>query len=262
MALLDRSENASERRGAQGDLAAQSSLAVAESRLIMKFAVPVLCSNCGCDFKTLGYGELTFPPATCPQCGQTIHIIDPLTISVVAERLLYRSQAELENGDFTMPIICSAMAIETALTRLFLKWKEIEQFSATPISGAARAAWETEYRTGIGRGGFANSANFVSRYLTSKSFDSFAALIKAGLNIPESHLKTTYIHEELFNRRNRIMHWGYVGYEKQDAQRALDAAFAAIAVLRVMDKQKADAFDRESRAKLTVAIENLGKSHN
>src|ERR1700683_4260049 len=119
----------------------------------MKFAVPVSCSDCGCDFKARGYGGLTFSALTCPQCGNTIHLIDPLTISIVAERLLYRSEAELENGDFTMPIICSAMGIESALTRLFLKWEEVEHgFPATPASDADRAALETEYRNGVGKG--------------------------------------------------------------------------------------------------------------
>lgn len=220
----------------------------------MKFPVPVACSACGCDFKTLGYGELTFPPATCPTCGQTIHIIDPLTISIVAERLLYRSQAELENSDFTMPIICSAMAIETALTRLFLKWKEIEHgFPGTPTADTDREAWEKEYRTGVGRGGFAKSANFVSQYLTGNSFDGFvddflkkstpATLIKMGLTCPSSHLKGAYIQNELFNKRNRIMHWGEVDYEKADAQKAFGAALAAFAVLKVIDKKKADDLD-------------------
>jgi hypothetical protein len=85
----------------------------------MKFTVPISCSGCGCDFKALGYGESKFPPAACPKCGETIHILDPLTVSIVAEQLLYRSQFELENGDFTMPIIFSEMAVKTALTRVW-----------------------------------------------------------------------------------------------------------------------------------------------
>lgn len=211
----------------------------------MKFAIPVSCSACGCDFKALGYGELTFPPATCPKCGQAIHIIDPLTFSIVAERLLYRSQAELDGGDFTMTIILGAIAIETALMRLFLKWKEIEHgYPATATTDTDRASWEQEYRTGVGRGGFTKTANFVTKYLTGKSFDDFAnGLVKhiKKMTIPKSHLKTAYIHKELFNKRNYIMHRGKVDYEKQDAQKAANAAIAAMTVLRAIDKKKADA---------------------
>jgi hypothetical protein len=144
----------------------------------MKFTVPVSCSTCGCDFRTLGYGHLTFPPATCT-CGATIHVFDPLTISIVGERLLYRSQAELDSGDFTMPIICGAMAVETALTRVYLKWREIEHGYGT-ATDADRETWEGDYRTGTRRGGFANSANFVSEYLMGKPFDSFVN----DVNIP------------------------------------------------------------------------------
>jgi len=225
----------------------------------MKFTVPVACSGCGCDFKTLGYGELTFPPATCPKCGQTIHIIDPLAISIVSERLLYRSKAELESGDFTMPIICGAMAIESALTRLFLKWREIEHgFPATRTTDADRKGWEAEYRKGVGRGGFANSANFVSKYFTGKSFDAFvedftkrskaATRVKAGFPaVPKGQLTAAYIHKELFDKRNRIMHWGAVSFGKQEAEQAFGAALTAMAVLREIDKEKADELDRKLR---------------
>jgi hypothetical protein len=201
---------------------------------------------------------MTFPPATCPSCGETIYLFDPLTFSIVAERLLYRSKAEFEAGDFTMPIICSAMAIETALTRLFLKWREIANgFPATPTSHGDRAAWEKEYRNGVGRGGFANSANFLSKYLTGKSFDDFVddftkrskavVLIKAGFPaVPKSHLTAAHIHKELFKKRNLIMHWGEVNFKKADAQKAFDAGLVAMALLRVIDKEMAAALDRKA----------------
>jgi hypothetical protein len=225
----------------------------------MKFTVPVACGSCGRDFSTLGYGELTFPPATCPSCGQTIHIIDPLTFSVIAQRLLYRGDAELKNGDFTMPIICGAMAIESALTSLFLKWRQLEHgFPGNSTTDADRETWEKEYRDGTRPGGFPNSANFVSSYLTGKSFDGFAAdflrrsskaaIIGAGLPMYESQMKTDYINRELFYKRNRIMHWGEVKYEKSDAEKALAASGAAFALLTVMDKEKAAELDRKMRA--------------
>ena len=56
----------------------------------MKIPLPIKCSKCGCNFSALGYGELTFPPSICPDCGETIHILDPLTPSIAASRLLYR----------------------------------------------------------------------------------------------------------------------------------------------------------------------------
>ena len=221
----------------------------------MKFTVPVSCSACGRDFSALGYGKLTFPPATC-KCGAAIHVYDPLSISVVGERLLYRSQAELDSGDFTMPIICGAMAVESALTSVYVKWRELDHGYGT-ATDAVRKTWVRDYRTGTKPGGFAKSADFVSNYLTGKPFDSFvddlAARSGTSLAVPTIEMKTAHISAELFTRRNQIMHWGNVGYTKQDAQKAFEAAQTAFAVLRVMDKEKADAADRRMRAVLGAA---------
>jgi hypothetical protein len=155
-----------------------------------------------------------------------------------------------------MPIICGAMAVETALTRVYLRWREIEHGYGT-ATDADRETWEGDYRTATKRGGFANSANFVSEYLTGKPFDSFvddlAARSGKVLTVPAIEMKTAHINAELFKRRNRIMHWGNVEYTKQDAQKAFEAAQTAFAVLRVMDKEKADAADRRMRAELGAA---------
>lgn len=228
----------------------------------MKFPIPVPCQQCGTDFSALGYGELTFPPALCPNCGQTIHIIDPLTMSIVAVRLLFRGQAELDHGDFTMPIICAAMAIESALTSLFLKWKKIESGLPAPsITDAQREQWEKDYRDGVRPGGFPSSANFVCSHLTGKSYDDFVsdfvqrssatAIAGAGLPATESEMKADYIKRELFWRRNRVMHWGEVNHSKSDAETALTAGRTAFAALTLIDKHKADKLDKRIRASMT-----------
>jgi hypothetical protein len=61
----------------------------------------------------------------------------------------------------------------------------------------------------------------------------------------ESQMKRDYIHRELFYRRNRIMHWGEVKYEKADAVKALAAAGIAFALLTAMDKKKAAELNRK-----------------
>jgi len=148
------------------------------------------------------------------------------------------------------------MAVETALTRVYLKWREIEHGYGT-ATDADREAWEGDYFNGVRPGGFAKSANFVSGYLTGKSFDSYvddlAARSGTALAVPVIEMKTAHINAELFKRRHRIMHWGNVEYTKQDAQKAFEAAQSAFAVLRVMDKDKADAADRKMRTDLGAA---------
>jgi hypothetical protein len=61
---------------------------------------------------------------------------------------------------------------------------------------------------------------------------SKAAPIKAGFPQYESQLKASYVHQELFHRRSRIMHWGEVNYRQEDALLALNAAFSAFAFLK------------------------------
>src|SRR5579863_7987442 len=114
----------------------------------MKITVPVSCS-CGHKFLIAGYGGRDFPVSVCPKCGCPGWILDPLSISVVADRLLYRSKAEMEEGDYTLSIICSAVAVECALTQVFLKWRGIESLKSLGHLGteSERNAWEQEYRT-------------------------------------------------------------------------------------------------------------------
>lgn len=155
-----------------------------------------------------------------------------------------------------MPIICSAMAIEAALTCLFLKWKGIEHGYPATTTDADKESWEKEYFKGTG--GFTKSANFVTQYLTKLKYDDFVSeyvkrandcdLIRAGLaKLSESDMKASHIQSELFDRRNRVMHWGNVEYQKQDAENAHKAAHTALAVLSVIDKQKADELEGKLR---------------
>jgi hypothetical protein len=218
----------------------------------MKIPIPVVCPYCGCDFSSLGYGEKRIPPAHCPACGKTILILDPLSISVVADRLLFRSRSEVDSGDPTVSIICSAVAVEAALTQVFVKWKKMDHWVVKPTA-AQQNRWENEYRNGTRqdkskRSGFEKSADLVSHYLTGKMFDDFvgafvkkngtAALIGSGSPRQESELKASHVHKKLFHKRNRIMHWGEVNFEKDDALNAFTAACDAISILKLMDQER------------------------
>lgn len=226
----------------------------------MKIPVPVICSACGTEFSAFGVGEERIPPATCPKCGAQIHILDPLSVSVIADRLLYRSKHELDEGDYTLSIICSAIAVETAFTQVFIKWKSIEYLNETGNTASETEvdAWEDEYRKQT-RGSFERSANLVAQYLVGKTFDEFVtdflarsnvvALIKVGFPQYESQANLNHIYVELFRRRNRIMHWGRMDYQLDDAKIALQAGRTAFAILQVMDRERYEAMERAWRAK-------------
>jgi hypothetical protein len=227
----------------------------------MKFSVPVVCPSCNSEFAALGVAEERIPAAECPNCANVIHITDPLSLSIVAERLLYRSQNELDAGDYTFSIVSSAIAIEAALTQVFMKWKCIDYVRANgkQPTDKIKQTWEDEYRNET-RGSFKASAKFVSRFLCDKTFDQFvngllarvkpAATIKAGFPSNKSHLRSNHIYEELFVRRNRIMHRGQVDYRKADASVALEAARTAFTILKAMDKDRYEATERAWREKV------------
>jgi hypothetical protein len=228
----------------------------------MKFSIPITCSTCGTVLPVTGYGEKSFPAAFCPTCRAAIFCIDPLSISIVADRLLYRSRAEIDCNDPTVSIICSAIAVETALTQVSMKWKEIDRKIGKPTP-EQREELEKEYRNGTKRdkskrSEFEKSADLVSKYLTDKLFDDFvsgfvkkngtAALIGAESPRRENELKASYIYKKLFDKRNRIMHWGEVGFEKDDALSAFTAACDAISILKFMDQERCETMRRSFRA--------------
>lgn len=215
----------------------------------MRFIFPVACASCGCNFSALCYGENAIPRAECPQCGHQIQFFDHLTISILADRLLVRSQSEIDHGDFTVSIICSAIAVECALTQVFLRWKALDVLRSIgrQPTEAEENLHEQEYKNKT-MGGFEKPANFVSAFLIGRNYDEFvadfieksttAALIEAGFPQCESHAKSNHIQAKLFAKRNRIMHWGEVSYDQGDAVDGLTAATTTISVLKALDRRK------------------------
>lgn len=206
----------------------------------MKFEIENTC-DCGGRYVFSAYGDAEFGRATCSRCGKSMYAIDPLSVSITAERLLYRSLAELEDGDYSLSIVIAAMAVESYLTRLFLKLKGMETYAVTFKLPTAEeeAAWEKEYPRS---GGFTSPVGFVSQKLAGTTFDKFidgngpAKAIFLRLPNPLQVNPTQYFQDQLFKRRNRIVHWGYVNSIKDDAAECHRIAVAAVSILREMDK--------------------------
>jgi len=205
----------------------------------MKIPIERPC-ECGGTYAFSSDGDADFGPATCSRCGSTAHLIDPLSVSVTGERLLYRSEADLKNGEYSLSIVVGVMAVESFLTRLFLKLKGMENFAVTfePANSAQEAEWEKEFPKS---GGFPRPADFVSERLVGITFDEFVATNKRAStifsNIQDSAgvSPAQYFQDQLFNRRNRIAHWGYVNSSKAEAQLCHTVAVAAVSILREMD---------------------------
>ena len=208
----------------------------------MKFTIEKAC-DCGGRYVFSAYGDADFGAATCTDCEKSAYLMNPLSVSFTAERLLYRSKTELESGDYSLSIVIAVMAVESYLTRLFLKLKGMDSYATTFTlpSPTEEAEWEKEYPRS---GGFSSPIGFVSQRLVGTAFDKFvegnalASKIFSGLPNNSHASSTQYVQDELFSRRNRIAHWGYVNSNKADAELCHATAVAVVSILREMDRSK------------------------
>jgi hypothetical protein len=234
----------------------------------MKFKDERTCS-CGGRFLFSAYGEGEFSASTCSRCGRPGASVDSLSVSVTAERLIHRSKQELEGGDYTLSIIVAVMAVESYLTRLFMKLKGMANYAITfelPTE-SQETEWEKEYPRS---GGFQVPADFVSQKLAGTTFDKFveenAAIEKVFAGLPGSpHASPAqYVQEKLFKRRNRVVHWGYVNSGKAEAERCLEIAIVVVRSLEHMDKgtnwvELAQKMAEDAREQLAVNRQRLRK---
>jgi hypothetical protein len=205
----------------------------------MKIPIERAC-DCGGKYVFSAFGDADFKEATCSICGSAASLIDPLSVSITGERLLHRSNADLEGGDYSLSIVVGVMAVESFLTRLFLKLKGMESYAVTlkPPTSIQEADWEKEFPKS---GGFPSPVGFVCKRLVGTTFDEFvetnkrASAIFSGLPDSAGASPTEYFQDQLYKRRNRIAHWGYVNSSKSEAQLCHTVAVAVISILREMD---------------------------
>jgi hypothetical protein len=208
----------------------------------VKFTKEEKCT-CGGRFVFSVYGDADFGSRTCEACGKPGYLSDPLSVSVTAERLLFRSKSEVENGEYSLAIVIGVMAVESYLTRLFLKLKRMDSYESTfrLPSASEEAEWEKEYPRS---GGFSLPVGFVSQRVVGGTFDTFVAdntsatTIFSRLPNASNASPTRYFQDELFKRRNRIVHWGYVNSNRAEAELCLTLAIALVSILREMDRSR------------------------
>jgi hypothetical protein len=130
----------------------------------------------------------------------------------------------MDSGDFTLSIICSAVAVECFLTRAFLKWKGVENISKAGHlpTEAEESVWENEFpRTG----GFPKPADFVSKALVGMSFDDFVAKNPAAQNMMN----------------------GFPAAAGKSARDYFQATLAATGILKMMDHERYSDMERSWR---------------
>jgi hypothetical protein len=167
-------------------------------------------------------------------------MINPVGVSVIGDRLLKRSNTEFQDGDNSLSIILSAIAVETFLAQLFLKVNKMDAKVYGRATADQEQAWEEKYSK---FGGFPGKADGVSEATVGMTFDTFTTensiARKAMESFPDAGSSTKrYFYDQLFKRRNRIVHWGNMNSCLEEAQQGLSVAIAIIQILKQMDKMK------------------------
>src|SRR5258708_39475538 len=196
----------------------------------MKVPIPVTCPACGEKFPLEVTGSNLPTYSRCPKCAAQPYNMWPLG-NVVTKLLMERAKQEFANGDITLSILLSAIAVETEMAHLFFKWRAIDS-GKLPANQTAddKEQWENEWANirSIGKRLYE-----LSRFLTSKPFDEFARLkmsiLKPALGgyDPATSFKD-YFQEQFFDMRNDIAHSGKIDFEKTDGERSFSLSTAPI----------------------------------
>jgi hypothetical protein len=180
--------------------------------------------------------------AKCPDCGVTIPLIAPLG-NIATMLLMARAERELSHNDATVSTLLGAAAVEAEMAYLFFKWKGIDSGKLSNEQTAQdREQWEDEWANMRSIG---NRLEKLSLLLTRKPFDEFARLkiniLKQGLvgHNPAASIKD-FFQVEFFERRNDIVHYGEIDFEKPVGESCLLSANTLLNLLHAMDSTRYD----------------------
>lgn len=220
----------------------------------MKTTMPFLC-RCGESLKVEATGTALPQDIHCPKCGIAPWFIPPLR-NVVGLLALGRAHSELTNGDFTLTVILSAMAVECEMSRLFVKWNGIDQMRANQTgimpTQAEEDLWIDEWRS-FSR--IKRRLDEVSKLLTALDFNEFISQnsgLLSGISGKYPGLKSQtpkdFFQQELFNKRNNVVHHGEIDFKKADGEMCFLLASALTDILKEMDNKRIAALDAAHEA--------------
>jgi hypothetical protein len=162
-------------------------------------------------------------------------LVDPLG-NLAGMAIRRRACCEFDEKDWTLTIVLGAMAVESHLVFLFMKWKRAHLILKRNATVSDDEGWETEWRDV-----FSIAARFdkLSNFLTGQSFDSFLAsrpdlLAHAQYVTAPSEPKDFFV-KELFYRRNHILHSGNINSTGAEAELCLKLSLTLWAILDAMD---------------------------
>jgi hypothetical protein len=174
----------------------------------------------------------------------------------VSRRAICRAEVELVNKDWSLAIVLSAMSVECELAYLYSKWKMLEaNLVPAEVTRAHTEQWEDEFR--LLQGGVAGKLDGVTQLLTGETFCDFvdrrteiaSMLQKTYPNVGNRSWKAFFV-EELFRKRNKILHSGQVLFGEAEAQACVRMATSLLQIVNEIDKERYTRFDEELRSRL------------
>jgi hypothetical protein len=213
----------------------------------MKFPMVVTCPSCKKCLVVEAEGSKPYPNPRC-ECGATIYLLQ--SDMRVSRRVFCRAEVELSDEDFSLAIILSAMAVECELAFLFSKWKQLEaRLLPNEVTQAHTNLWGQEFRKLKGVSGKLDAATLL---MTGETFDAFlmrradlASWVKQNHPNIGNRSASKFFVEELFRRRNKILHSGHTEFGKLEAEPCVKMATTLLRLIAEIDKERYTRFDEE-----------------
>lgn len=156
-------------------------------------------------------------------------------------KLLFKSKYEyLNNKDFSLSIVLSAMAFECEMSRLFIKWKDIES-----IRQRNRMNDEELEELLRSFGSIDIKIEIVAKLMYSDGIIEFIKKNENLSNTINDGFKTITINnfpkdvkKELFWKRNRVLHLAKSDYFPEDAKVCFNISQLGLMIFAELDKYR------------------------
>lgn len=207
----------------------------------MKFPMLVPCAKCGKRLTVEAKGNGPYSDPQC-ECGAAIWVVQ--SDMRLSRRTLCRAEHELLGEDFSLAIILSAMSVECELAFLHSKWKLLDAgLVPSEATQVHTDAWEEEFRKI--QGGISGKLDGITQMLADETFDVFLArridlseAFKRAYQNMGARSPKVYFVEELFRKRNKILHSGQVQFGRTEAVECMRMAMSLLQIIAEIDKEK------------------------
>jgi hypothetical protein len=171
--------------------------------------------------------------------------------NIVTKLLMHRAGEELEKEDITLAIVLSAMAVEGEMAWLFFHWTKFDLIPpGVPCTRSDEERWEGEWDE---MRSVKLRLHRLSLLLTETDFDAFAFQNKALFRSVRSDYDAAntytspklFFQKQLFEKRNRIVHFGEIDYQRSDGEMCFSLASALLRILNAMHEQRIKRMDAD-----------------